>query len=60
MEQVASLAGELEAAGVTYDIEVYSGAPHGFTVFGSQRYRERADQTSWSAFTGFLAENLGG
>ena len=60
MEQVASLAGELEAAGVTYDIEVYSGAPHGFTVFDSQRYRERADQKSWSAFTGFLAENLGG
>lgn len=58
MDQVADLAEELEAAGVTYDIEVYSGAPHAFTVFGSKAYREKADKKSWTAFTNFLAENL--
>ena len=60
MDHVAGLANELEAAGVAYDIEVYSGAPHGFTVFGSRAYREKADRKSWAAFTTFLDENLGG
>ena len=59
MPEVAAFAEELEAAGVTYTIEVYSGAPHAFTVFGSSRYQERADQSSWEAFTGFLEERLG-
>jgi len=60
MADVATLAGELEAADATYEIEIYSGAPHAFTVFGSDRYRERADRLSWDAFTGFLEERLGG
>ena len=47
MKDVASLAEELEKAGATYEIEVYSGAPHAFTVFGSDRYQERADKKSW-------------
>jgi dienelactone hydrolase len=58
MADVAAFSQELEAAGVRYDIEVYSGAPHAFTVFGSDRYRERADMLSWAAFTGFLEERL--
>ena len=58
MDDVAALSRELEAAGVRYDIEVYSGAPHAFTVFGSERYRKRADNKSWSAFTTFLADSL--
>lgn len=58
MEQVAALSKELEAAGATYQIEVYSGAPHGFTEFESDRYRERADQESWEEFQEFLATNL--
>ena len=60
MDQVADLANELEKSGVTYEIEVYSGAPHAFTVFGSSRYQERADRKSWSSFTEFLKTNLGG
>jgi dienelactone hydrolase len=55
MADIAQLSTELEAAGITYEIEVYSGAPHAFTVFGSDRYRERADAKSWEAFTAFLA-----
>lgn len=59
MDEVARLAKELEAAGVTYEIEVYSGAPHAFTVFDSDRYQERADEKSWEAFKTFLENQLG-
>jgi len=58
MDDVAALARELESAGVLYEIQVYSGAPHGFTVFGSDRYQKRADEQSWKAFSDFLATNL--
>ncbi|GAA0784222.1 dienelactone hydrolase family protein [Roseibium denhamense] len=58
LDDVATLAKELESAGTTYSIEVYSGAPHAFTVFGSNRYQERADLASWGAFTSFLNEQL--
>lgn len=60
MQEVATLADELEKANVTYDLHVYSGAPHAFTVFGDERYRERADGKSWEELTKFLAANLGG
>lgn len=59
MDQVAGLSKELEAAGVPYEIQVYSGAPHAFTVFGSNRYRKVADEQSWDAFSDFLTTNLG-
>lgn len=58
MSQVATLAEELEAAEATYEIQVYSGAPHAFTVFGSDAYRERADAKSWAAFLELLEEAL--
>lgn len=60
MDDVATLAKEFEEAGNTYTIEVYSNAPHAFTVFGSGRYQERADTASWDAFTSFLNEQLAG
>ena len=58
MDDVAALSGELETAKVPYEIEVYSGAPHAFTVFGSDRYQKRADELSWAAFQDFLTTNL--
>lgn len=58
MDDVAALSRELEAAGVPYEIQVYSGAPHSFTHFGSDRYQKRADQQSWDAFQELLATNL--
>jgi dienelactone hydrolase len=58
MDEVAALSRELEKAGVIYEIDVYSGAPHAFTVFGSDRYQKRADELSWKAFQDFLATNL--
>ncbi|SDN11391.1 dienelactone hydrolase family protein [Vreelandella arcis] len=58
LDDVATLAGELETAGVTYEVGIYSGAPHAFSVFGSDAYHERADQRSWTAFNAWLEERL--
>ncbi len=58
MSDVADIATRMEEAGVDYEIEVYSGAPHAWTVFGSDRYREEADRKSWEAFGDFLGETL--
>lgn len=54
----AGLAGELEAAGLNHEMVTYGGAPHAFTVFGSDRYREDADRKSWALFARFLSEVL--
>jgi dienelactone hydrolase len=58
MEDVAALSRELEAAKLPYEIQVYSGAPHAFTVFGTDAYRQDADEKSWAAFTQFLVAQL--
>jgi dienelactone hydrolase len=58
MDEFAGLAKELEGAGVKHEMITYSGAPHAFTVFGSQAYREDADKKSWERFQEFLAANL--
>ena len=60
MDQFAALADELEEAGVAHEMITYSGAPHAFTVFEDDRYREDADQKSWMLFSQFLAETLRG
>jgi len=57
--EAAALADTLEAAGVPYQLEIYSGAPHAWTVFGSDRYRPLADELSWSAFMDFTARYIG-
>ena len=58
MDQFATLAKELEAAGVKHQMITYSGAPHAFTVFDSERYQQDADRKSWALFSGFLKEKL--
>jgi dienelactone hydrolase len=58
MDQFAQLAGELESAGVPHEMITYGGAPHAFTVFGSDRYREDADRKSWKRFMEFLEDRL--
>ncbi|HEY9038690.1 MAG TPA: dienelactone hydrolase family protein [Roseovarius sp.] len=57
LEDVAGFVSELEKAGNTYTAQIYSNAPHAFTVFDSDRYDARADAASWDAFTDFLAES---
>ncbi|WP_016856231.1 dienelactone hydrolase family protein [Halomonas smyrnensis] len=58
LEDVTALSRQLEDAGVDYEIEIYSGAPHAFTVFDNDRYQQRADERSWSAFLSLLDEVL--
>ncbi|HSR63429.1 MAG TPA: dienelactone hydrolase family protein [Gammaproteobacteria bacterium] len=58
MEDFNQLADELEKHGVNHEMIAYEGAPHAFTVFGSDRYREEADKASWQRFLEFLEETL--
>jgi len=58
MKDFASLAVQLEKAGVPHEMITYSGAPHAFTVFGSPRYHETADKKSWERFKGYLRETF--
>jgi dienelactone hydrolase len=58
LQDFATLATELEQQGVSHEMITYSGAPHAFTVFGSERYREDADAKSWQRFVEFLEATL--
>lgn len=58
MDHFAKLAMALEEKGVSHEMSTYGGAPHAFTVFGGDRYREDADRKSWKRFTEFLEETL--
>jgi dienelactone hydrolase len=58
MTLFADLATKLENEGVAHEMITYSGAPHAFTVFGGDRYREDADRKSWKRLAEFLQEML--
>lgn len=58
MDQFADLAEDLESAGVSHEMITYGGAHHAFTVFGGNRYQERADKKSWKRFQEFLSDVL--
>jgi len=58
MEPFAALANDLEEAGVGSQMVTYSGAPHGWTVFGGRKYREKQDKQSWKLFITFLKDVL--
>jgi len=58
MDEFAGLGKELEATGIKHEMIAYSGAPHAFTVFGTDRYREDADKKSWRRLVEFLDETL--
>lgn len=58
MDDFSQLAKELEEQKVVHEMITYSGAPHAFTVFGSDRYREDADKKSWQRFLDYLKETL--
>ncbi len=58
MDNFAALATELEEKGVSHEMITYGGAPHAFSVFASERYREDADRKSWERFSRFLGETL--
>lgn len=58
LDEFAGLAKELEKTGIKHEMISYSGAPHAFTVFGTDRYREDADKKSWRRLVEFLDETL--
>lgn len=56
LESFMTLGKTLEAANVPHEMVTYSGARHAYTVFGSDRYDERADTRSWKRYMDFLSE----
>ena len=58
MQDFAGLANELEENKISHEMITYGGAPHAFTVFGTDRYRKDADEKSWWRFRIFLKETL--
>ncbi|MEM9768627.1 MAG: dienelactone hydrolase family protein [Cyanobacteria bacterium P01_D01_bin.71] len=62
MSEVATLADELNAANVEYDMEIYGGVLHSFTVWGaksdSSQYDPDADTQSWDALLAFLERQV--
>ncbi|MBE0488650.1 MAG: dienelactone hydrolase family protein [Halomonas sp.] len=43
---------------LTVALALAAGSAHAFTVFGSDAYRERADERSWAALLELLEEAL--
>ena len=58
MADLAVLMDELQAAGIPHGAEIYGGALHSFTVWGSNDYDLSADSQSWAALMRFLADTL--
>ncbi len=62
MAEVAALAEALNAVDAEYDMEIYGGVLHSFTVWGanrdSSRYDPHADIQSWDALLSFLDRQL--
>lgn len=58
MPPYSALAAALEEEGLPAQLISYTGAPHGWTVFGSPRYREKPDRDSWNHFLQFLEDVL--
>ena len=44
MQDFADLASSLEMNGIDHEMITYGGAPHAFTVFGSERYRKELEE----------------
>ena len=58
MDDFKALALDLEASSVPHEMITYGGAPHAFTVFNTDKYREDADRKSWQRFQEFLKNTL--
>ncbi len=60
MADVTQLAAELDAADVSFAMEIYGGVDHAFTVWSdANRYDGMADRRSWRSLMTFLGETLG-
>lgn len=59
MDALASVLTQLQEAGVEHGAQVYGGARHSFTVYGSRDYDLQADRASWNALVELLDDTLG-
>jgi len=61
-EQRSAFEDEMTRAGASWQLHVYGGAKHGFTVRAIDRpgcaYDERVDRASWAAMTALLDETI--
>lgn len=60
IEDVADIVSRLEADNASYELNIYSGADHAFTVAGASRYSATAANASWANLETFLDDNLAG
>ncbi|SBT44718.1 dienelactone hydrolase family protein [Micromonospora narathiwatensis] len=58
VEQIATLEKTLDAAGVRYRSELYTGAPHGYTQSDTPMYDEQATERHWAALFDLLDRTL--
>ncbi len=57
-EVLADVVLQMQEAGVDHEAQLYGGARHSYTVWGSDDYDLEADQASWQALQMFLDERL--
>jgi dienelactone hydrolase len=57
-DAVHAFTDELRAAGVPWEVTLYGGAPHAYTIADQPSFRPEADRRSWVAFTDFLTHVL--
>ncbi|MCB1884028.1 MAG: dienelactone hydrolase family protein [Geminicoccaceae bacterium] len=55
---VAEVAQAMSRDGVAYDMQIYGGARHAFTVWDGGDYDAKADRLSWDAMLAFFDERL--
>ena len=58
MEVLADVLNQLQEAEKEHGAQVFGGARHSFTVFGSDDYALEADQASWDGLMRFLEDRL--
>ncbi|HET6483847.1 MAG TPA: dienelactone hydrolase family protein [Actinoplanes sp.] len=58
-DQISTLEAALDDAGVRYTSEVYTGAPHGFTMSDTAQYDREAEQRHWVNLYALLDRALG-
>ena len=58
MADLAAQLDELQAAGIPHSAEIFGGARHSFTVWGSRDYDLGADTGSWTHLLRFLDQTL--
>ncbi len=58
MSDLAALLDQLQESGVSHDAQIFGGARHSFTVWGSNDYDLDADQGSWDGLLRFLNDTF--